>query len=104
MQNVKIKKKRRKPPEKDSGFGLYGIVLGTYASAGYAAATDRFVNNKDGTVTDTQTGLTWADHGIITGLVPRAIVRDIAEAGNLAGGCRPLMSWGSCITVLPMDL
>jgi hypothetical protein len=36
------------------------LFLGTYASAEYAAAADRFVNNKDGTITDTQTGLMWA--------------------------------------------
>ena len=37
------------------------FFLGTFVSAEYAAAADRFVNNKDGTVTDTQTGLMWAD-------------------------------------------
>ena len=36
------------------------LLSGTLASAEYAAA-DRFVNNNDGTVTDTQTGLMWAD-------------------------------------------
>ncbi len=38
------------------------LFLGYFASEEYAAAADRFVNNKDGTVTDTQTGLMWADH------------------------------------------
>ncbi len=37
------------------------LFLGSFISAEYAAA-DRFVNNKNGTVTDTQTGLMWADH------------------------------------------
>ncbi len=37
------------------------LFLGSFISAEYAAA-DRIVNNKDGTVTDTQTGLMWADH------------------------------------------
>ena len=37
------------------------LFLGSFVSAEYAAA-DRFVNNKNGTVTDTQTGLMWADH------------------------------------------
>ena len=37
------------------------LFLGSFVSAEYAAAVDRFVNNKDGTVTDTQTGLMWAD-------------------------------------------
>ena len=36
------------------------LFLGSLVSA--ACAADRFVNNKDGTVTDTQTGLMWADH------------------------------------------
>jgi hypothetical protein len=36
------------------------LFLGTFVSAEYAAA-ERFVNNKDGTVTDTQTGLMWAN-------------------------------------------
>ncbi len=35
------------------------LFLGSFVSAEQAAA-DRFVNNKDGTVTDTQTGLMWA--------------------------------------------
>ena len=38
------------------------LFLGSFVSAEYATAADRFVNNKDGTVTDTQTGLMWADH------------------------------------------
>jgi hypothetical protein len=37
------------------------FFLGTFVSTEYAAAA-RFVNNNDGTVTDTQTGLMWADH------------------------------------------
>ncbi len=37
------------------------LFLATLVSVEYAAA-DRFVNNNDGTVTDTQTGLMWADH------------------------------------------
>ncbi len=37
------------------------LFLGSFFSADDAAA-DRFVNNKNGTVTDTQTGLMWADH------------------------------------------
>ena len=37
------------------------LFLGAFVSAEYAAA-DRFVNNGNGTVTDTQTGLMWADH------------------------------------------
>ncbi len=37
------------------------LFLATLVSVEYAAA-DRIVNNKDGTVTDTQTGLMWADH------------------------------------------
>ena len=36
------------------------LFLGTLVSAEYAAAA-RFVNNKDGTVTDTKTDLMWAD-------------------------------------------
>ncbi|HAJ26296.1 MAG TPA: hypothetical protein DCG53_03480 [Syntrophus sp. (in: bacteria)] len=36
------------------------LFLGTLVSVEYAAA-DRFVNNNDGTVTDTQTGLMWAN-------------------------------------------
>ena len=38
------------------------LFLGSLVSAEYAAAWDRFVKNSDGTVTDTQTGLMWADH------------------------------------------
>jgi hypothetical protein len=37
------------------------LFLGTFISAGYVAAAERFVNNNDGTVTDTQTNLMWAD-------------------------------------------
>ena len=37
------------------------LFLGSLVSAEYAAAWDRFVNNKDGTVSDMQTGLMWAD-------------------------------------------
>jgi len=36
------------------------LFLGTFVSADYAAAA-RFVNNNDGTIADTQTGLMWAD-------------------------------------------
>jgi len=36
------------------------LFLGTLVSAEYATA-ERFVNNKNGTVTDTQAGLMWAD-------------------------------------------
>ncbi len=36
------------------------MLLGSFVSAEYAAAA-RFANNKDGTVTDTLTGLMWAD-------------------------------------------
>ncbi len=36
------------------------LFLGSFVSAEYAAAA-RFVNNGDGTVTDTQTRLMWAD-------------------------------------------
>jgi len=36
------------------------LFLGSFVSAEYAAAA-RFVNNGDGTVTDTQTGLMWAN-------------------------------------------
>ena len=35
------------------------IIVG-FISVRYAAAADRFVNNGNGTVTDTQTGLMWA--------------------------------------------
>lgn len=38
------------------------LFLVSFVSADYAAAADRFVNNNNGTVTDTQTGLMWADH------------------------------------------
>jgi hypothetical protein len=38
------------------------LFLGTFVSVEYATAADRIVNNKDGTVTDTKTGLMWADH------------------------------------------
>lgn len=48
--------------EKDSGYGLYGTVFGAFVSVEHAAAADRFVNNNNGTVTDTQTGLMGADH------------------------------------------
>ena len=37
------------------------LFLGSFVSAEYATAA-RFVNNNDGTVTDKQTGLMWADH------------------------------------------
>ena len=37
------------------------LFLGTFVSAEYATAADRFLKNNDGTVTDTQTGLMWAD-------------------------------------------
>ena len=37
------------------------LFLGSFVSAEYAQAA-RFVNNGNGTVTDTQTGLMWADH------------------------------------------
>jgi len=37
------------------------LFLMTFVSAEDAAAADRFVNNNDGTVTDTQTNLMWAD-------------------------------------------
>ncbi len=59
------------------------MLLGSFVSAEYAAAAERFVNNNNGTVTDTDTQ---------TGLMPRTIVIDIAAAGNPAGGCRLLMS------------
>ena len=36
------------------------VFLVTFVSA--ATAADRFVKNNDGTVTDNQTGLMWADH------------------------------------------
>ena len=38
------------------------LFLATFVSVERATAADRFVNNNDGTVTDTQTGLMWADH------------------------------------------
>jgi len=38
------------------------LFLGSFVSAEYSTAADRFVNNNDGTVTDTQAGLMWADH------------------------------------------
>ncbi|MDA8124677.1 MAG: DUF1566 domain-containing protein [Deltaproteobacteria bacterium] len=40
----------------------FALFLGSLVSVGSAAAANRFVNNNDGTVTDTQTGLLWADH------------------------------------------
>ena len=36
------------------------LFLGSLVSVEYMEAADRFVNKKDGTVTDTQTGLMWA--------------------------------------------
>lgn len=36
------------------------LFIAAFVSAGYVAAADRFVDNKNGTVTDTQTGLMWA--------------------------------------------
>ena len=98
--NARKVSKRREHHENDSGFGLYGMFWGSFVSAEYATA-DRFANNKDGTVTDTQTGLMWADHdngANINWLMPRAIVRDIAEAQNPAGGCRSLYHPGPAWT------
>jgi len=43
------------------------LFLGSFVSAEYAAA-DRFVNNGNCTVTDTQTGLMWADKDSGSGL------------------------------------
>jgi hypothetical protein len=37
------------------------LLLGSFVSAESATAAARFVNNNNGTVTDTQTGLVWAD-------------------------------------------
>ena len=37
------------------------LLLGSFVSVECATAADRFVNNNDGTVTDTQTKLMWAD-------------------------------------------
>ncbi|MFZ4439500.1 MAG: DUF1566 domain-containing protein [Syntrophales bacterium] len=37
------------------------LLLGSFVSVECATAADRFVKNNDGTVTDTQTGLMWAD-------------------------------------------
>jgi hypothetical protein len=39
---------------------LLVFFMGTFVFAQYAAAADRFVDNKNGPVTDTQTGLMWA--------------------------------------------
>jgi hypothetical protein len=36
------------------------VFMGVFALTGYAVAADRFINNANGTVTDTQTGLIWA--------------------------------------------
>jgi hypothetical protein len=36
------------------------VFMGVFALTGYAVAADRFINNGNGTVTDTQTGLIWA--------------------------------------------
>ncbi len=41
--------------------GCMVLFLATFVSVEHATA-DRYVNNNDGTVTDTQTGLMWADH------------------------------------------
>ena len=38
------------------------LFLGAFVFAEHATAADRFVKSNDGTVTDTQTRLTWADH------------------------------------------
>jgi hypothetical protein len=40
---------------------VMAVLMGMFVFAGNAAA-DRIVNNGDGTVTDTQYGLMWADH------------------------------------------
>jgi len=37
------------------------LFLGSFVYAEHATAADRFANNQDGTVTDTQTGLMWSD-------------------------------------------
>lgn len=40
--------------------GCLILFFGLFILAAHAAAGDRFVDNKNGTVTDTQTGLMWA--------------------------------------------
>jgi len=37
------------------------LFIGSFVSAEYATAEDRFVKNNNGTITDTQTGMMWAD-------------------------------------------
>ena len=42
-------------------FVCMALLLVSFVSAEHATAADCFVKNNDGTVTDTQTGLMWAD-------------------------------------------
>jgi len=60
MNNVKIKRKGESLMKRILVLVCLVLFLGSFVSAEYAAA-DRFVNNGNGTVTDTQTGLMWAD-------------------------------------------